>query len=491
VTLLEEYKSNLTLELADYAPYIGRERVDDLKRLAEPLQGKGWANVNSTFVGGGVAEMLRSVVPLARGLGIQAHWYAIHGNERFFQVTKKFHNALQGLDQPLSTSELFEVYLDTIDENARDVCIASHMIVIHDPQPLAMVLNGLLFGNVLWRCHIDTSAPNRTIWRFLLPYINHFAGAIFTMPEFVGPGLKIPLYQIMPCIDPMAEKNQHYTDYQALDILTPLFNEHDVDPGRPILAAVSRYDVHKNQGTILEAFKRLRKEKKYAVPPYLIFLGNTATDDPEGNAVLETLKWQAEDDPDVRFWINVENNDRVVGALMHIACGFVHVSTREGFGLVVSEALWQGTPVIGSRVGGIPKQVLDGQTGYLVDPMDVEAISARMARLLDAPDEAKELGTRGREHVRQHFLLPELIRRYLILLRFHTQVDREVPAFRLNDLTYSEVINVVRPRHPLLPTSSLPTDGSADVLTDLALVPVQTNGKHISPEKVPFLCQLL
>ncbi|MCK5257521.1 MAG: glycosyltransferase, partial [Deltaproteobacteria bacterium] len=219
------------------------------------------------------------------------------------------------------------------------------------------------------------------------------------------------------------------------------------DHERPILAAISRYDIHKNQGTILKAFKLLREERKYNPPPYLIFLGNTATDDPEGGTMLEKLKKQAGDDPDIRFWVNVENNDQVVGALMHIARGFIHVSTREGFGLVVSEALWQGTPVIGSSIGGVTAQVLDGETGFIVDPMGVDAIASKMARLIDSPEEATGLGVHGREHVRKHFLLPELIRRYLMMLRYYTNVDRRMPDFRLNDLTYSEVINVVRDKH--------------------------------------------
>jgi len=444
---MEEFEPDSTINPEEYETYIGRERLDNLKRLAEPIMEKGWVNVNSTLVGGGVAEMLRSAIPLARGLGINASWCVIRGHKGFYQVTKKFHNMLQGLDSPISLEEIFGAYLDTIDGNARNTFIASDMVVIHDPQPAAMVMNGVIFGNVLWRCHIDTSAPNQTIWRFLLPYINHYAGAIFTMPGFVGCDLQIPLYQIMPCIDPRAEKNHQHSDREALDILTPLFNEHNINPERPILAAVSRYDIHKNQGTIIKAFKQLCQVKKYDPAPYLIFLGNTADDDPEGGAMLDKLRQQAGDDPDIRFWVNVENNDQVVGALMQIARGFVHISTREGFGLVVAEALWQGTPVIGSRVGGIMKQVLDNQTGYLVDPLDVDATAAKMARLLDTPDEAAEFGAHGREHVRKCFLLPELIRRYLILLRFYTNADQEQPEFRLNDLTYSEVINVVRARN--------------------------------------------
>lgn len=444
---LEEYEPEVELNLDEYEPYIGREQVDNIKRLAEPLVGKGWASINSTFVGGGVAEMLRGVIPLARGLGIKAQWYVIRGHKDFFQVTKKFHNMLQGLNGSISLDEIFGAYLDTIDENSGNTFIASDMVVIHDPQPVAMVMNGVIFGNVLWRCHLDTSDPNQIIWRFILPYINQYAGAIFTLPEFIHFGVKIPLYQIFPCIDPKAEKNRQHSEREALDILAPLFAKHDVDPGRPILTAISRYDVHKNQGTILKAFKQLRQLKNYDPLPYLIFLGNTASDDPEGGAVLAELKQKAGDDPDIKFWVNVENNDRVVSALMSIARGLVHVSTREGFGLVVSEALWQGTPVIGSRIGGIMTQVLDDKTGYLVDPLDVDAIAVKMARLLDYPEEAAVLGAQGRDHVRKYFLLPELIRRYFMLLRFYTKVDRRMPEFRLNDLTYKEVIDVVKVKH--------------------------------------------
>ena len=444
---LEEYVPDSNIGIEEYESYIGRERVGELKRLAEPLEGKGWANINSTLMGGGVAEILRSVIPLARGLGIKASWCVIEGEDDFFQVTKKFHNLLQGINDSISLDEIFGAYLDTIDENSQNTFIASDMVVIHDPQPVAMVMKGVILGNVLWRCHIDTTNPDQIIWRFILPYINHYAGAIFTMPEFIHSGIKIPLYQVFPCIDPRAEKNHQYSDQEALDVLTPLFNEYNVDHERPILAAISRYDIHKNQGTILKAFKHLREERKSNPPPYLIFLGNTATDDPEGGAMLEKLKKQAGDDPDIRFWVNVENNDQVVGALMHIARGFIHVSTREGFGLVVSEALWQGTPVIGSSIGGVTAQVLDGKTGFIVDPMGVDAIASKMARLIDSPEEATGLGVQGREHVRQHFLLPELIRRYLMMLRYYTNVDRRMPEFRLNDLTYSEVIDVVRDKH--------------------------------------------
>jgi trehalose synthase len=217
-----------------------------------------------------------------------------------------------------------------------------------------------------------------------------------------------------------------------------------VDPDRPILAAISRYDVHKNQAAILEAFRLFRREKRTTAEPYLIFMGNTATDDPEGGAVLRSLQEEAAGDPDVRFLVNVEDNDRVVGALMRKAAALVHVSTREGFGLVVAEALWQGTPVIGSRVGGIVEQVIDGDTGLRVDPMDVHAIARSMSRILDDPGEAEILGRQGREHVRRHFLLPEIMRRYLVLLRRFNGIDRMKPGFRLNGLSYGEYQGLLR-----------------------------------------------
>ena len=443
--ILEEYAPESLLTIDEYEPYIGQERVDALKQLATPVEGRGWANINSTFVGGGVAEMLRSVIPLARSLGVHARWFTIQGHEAFFHVTKKFHNTLQGVDQPIALPELFETYLDNLAAHATSPAIESDLIVVHDPQPAALIMSGLLMGNVLWRCHIDTSTPNPTVWRFLIPYLNQYAGAIFTMPEFVGPGLQIPHYQITPCIDPRAEKNRQHTENRAKEVLTPLFRQHEIDPDRPILAAISRYDIHKNQATILSAFKRLRQEKTYDPSPYLIFLGNTATDDPEGAAMLEQLQAQAGADSDIRFWVNVENNDQVVGSLMRLARGFVHVSTREGFGLVVSEALWQGTPVIGSRVGGIVQQVVDGQTGYLVEPLDVEAIAAKMARILDEPEQTARLGRQAQEHVRQNFLLPELVRRYLTLVRYYTGVDRDHPPFRLNPTSYREVLASLLP----------------------------------------------
>ena len=428
---IETYTPNRSLELNQYVPFIGQERVDALQRLAEPLAGKTWAHVNSTFDGGGVAEMLFSVIPLARSLDIDAQWYCIRGNDDFFGVTKKFHNTLQGLSQPVSLHDLYDTYLGMTEENARNTNIYGDLVIVHDPQPAGLIGEKSIYGNVLWRCHIDTSNPDPTVWRFLRPFINQASGAIFTLPQYVGPGLNVPIYQVMPAIDPLSDKNKQYTKDEALSILGSLFNEHNIDPERPILAAISRYDPHKNQQPILDAFQQLKQNKSFDKPPYLIFIGNTASDDPEGGAILAKLQESGADDPDVRFWVNVENNDQVIGAMMAYADAFVHVSTKEGFGLVVTEAMWQGTPLIGSTAGGITQQVIDGKTGYVVDPLSVDQISNAMAHVLQNPDEATTLAKQGQEHIRENFLLTELLRRYFLLMRYHLGIDNELVPFRL------------------------------------------------------------
>ena len=223
-----------------YVPFVGPRAISELQWLAEPLAEKVWANVNSTCVGGGVAEMLQSIVPFAKGLGVDCRWFVIEGTNDFFTVTKKFHNLLQGVEQEIHLDEIFHAYLDTVHQNVEATKIVGHMVTIHDPQPAAVIMSGNVYGQVLWRCHIDTSRANLRIWRFLLPYINHFQGAIFTCPEFIRSELQIPTYEINPCIDPLKPKNHQYSREQALKVLANLFQEHKVDPDRPIVVAISR-----------------------------------------------------------------------------------------------------------------------------------------------------------------------------------------------------------------------------------------------------------
>ncbi len=422
-----------------YEEFVGKEFMDDLKFMSEPLVRKVWANVNSTFVGGGVAEMLQSIVPFARGLGIDARWFVIEGSEEFFAVTKKFHNLLQGVNQEITLREIFHAYLDTLDENTKDVRVVGHLVTIHDPQPAAIVMNGNVYGHTLWRCHIDTSGASRRIWRFLLPYINQYEGAIFTSESFVREDIQIPTYEINPSIDPLRAKNKHRTRKEALKILEDIFNANNIDPERPIIAAVSRYDVHKNQKTIIEAFRLMKKTLPKGMNPLLIIAGNSAADDPEGMQMYAEIKKAADGDKDIHLLLNVENNDEVIGSLMSIAHCFVHISTKEGFGLVVSEAMWQGTPVVGSKVGGITKQVVSGHNGFLVSPHEVTETAEAMKSILEDKPLREVLSKNARQTVGHNFLLPHMLYRELLLMRYYLEIDNKFPSFRMNKLTYKEI----------------------------------------------------
>ncbi|MFH1877704.1 MAG: glycosyltransferase [Candidatus Omnitrophota bacterium] len=436
---VNQYVPLKTVDVKRYERFVGKEFIDDIRFLAEPLMKKVWANVNSTFIGGGVAEMLQSVIPFVRGLDIDARWFVIEGSDEFFSVTKKFHNMLQGVEQKLTLQEIFHAYLDTIDENTRDIKVVGHMVTIHDPQPAAIIMNGNVYGHIFWRCHIDTSHAARKIWRFLTPYINQYEGAVFTSEEFIKEEIQVPTYIISPSIDPLRGKNKQRGKKEALKILEKLFNEHNIDPERPVILAVSRYDIHKNQKTIIEAFKLLRKQCSGKLHPLLIIAGNSAVDDPEGKLIYDEIKKAAGKSRDIHLLLNVENNDEVIGALMAIAGCFIHVSTREGFGLVVSEAMWQGTPVVGSTVGGIKKQITHGHNGYLVEPYDARDIARRARSLLEDGVLRKSMSKNAVETVARHFLLPHMVYKELLLMRYCLEIDNKIPVFRSNKLTYKEI----------------------------------------------------
>lgn len=414
-----------------YKESTGYKTIEELKVLAEPLENKKWLSINSTFEGGGVAEMLYSVVPLARGLGLDARWYCMEGDDDFFTITKKLHNLIQGVDQQLSIKDLLYTYIENTKSNFHDHEIMGDLVVVHDPQPIASIMHGNYKGNIVWRCHIDTTDANQAIWNFLVPYINHYHGAIFTSEKFVKEGIRTPVYNITPCIDPLTQKNTQYSKQEAVEIVTPLANEHDIDLDRPIVLAVSRYDIHKNQPSIVKAFQKMKKDPDVKkIKPLLVLVGNLASDDPEGQGQFENIKELIGGDPDVRALLNIPDNDRNIGALMRLANHFVHVSTKEGFGLVVTEAMWQGAPVIGSRVGGIVKQVIDGKTGYLVEPMDVDAIAMNMKKILLDGDMRNQLSETAVTHVQQNFLLPVLVRNYIILMRYLLKIDKNPPFFQ-------------------------------------------------------------
>lgn len=413
-----------------YTDIIGEEKVQRLKNYASVLQDKEWAHVNSTFTGGGVAEMLRSVVPIAKGLGINTKWYCIEGKEDFYSITKRFHNIIQGVKQDFTLQDLFETYIKTNKANFENKVINEDFTVVHDPQPCASIVHGNYESKTVWRCHIDTSDANEMIWNFLLPYINNYDSVVFSMREFVKDGINKPVYQISPAIDPLTRKNRQRTSQEAMDVLEDLFAAHHIDAERPILLAVSRYDIHKNQKTIIQSFKELKKDPSIKkLKPQLILVGNSASDDPEGTQMYRDILKEIDGDKDIYPLLNIENNDENIGALMKLARLLIHISTKEGFGLVVTEALWQGTPVIGSNVGGIKLQVVSSKTGFLVEPYDVERIVGFTKHLLLHKEDREKLGIQAIEHVREHFLITSLVAKYIRLMRFLLGTD--FPYFRI------------------------------------------------------------
>jgi trehalose synthase len=430
----EKYKKQFgelrAFDIEKYMLIIGAKEVENIKKLTEPLQNRTWCHVNSTFEGGGVAEMLKSIVPIAKGLGINCKWYSIEGNDNFYSITKRFHNIIQGVDQSFTIEDLLETYLENNRKNFENKSIIADMTIVHDPQPCASIIHGNYEGKMIWRCHIDTSEANEMIWNFLLPYINNYDGCVFSQKSFIKKGIKKPVYQITPAIDPLSIKNRQRSRKESFDSLDEFWYGYNIDPDRPIILSVSRYDIHKNQETIIKAFLKLKKDKSIRdLKPILILVGNSALDDPEGEAMFRKIKETANNDPDIYPLVNIENNDENIGALMKVAKFLIHISTKEGFGLVVTEALWQGTPVIGSNVGGIKLQVINGKTGYLVDPYNVNDIVIFMKFLLTNPDEREKLGYNAIEYVRENFLITTMIKKYIILMRFLLGID--FPYFRI------------------------------------------------------------
>lgn len=413
-----------------YSEIVGKDKVEKLKRMSEVLLDKQWAHVNSTFQGGGVAEMLKSLVPIAKGLGIDTKWYCIEGEDDFYSITKRFHNIIQGVEQKFDLDDLFETYIKTNKANFENKVIKEDFTVVHDPQPCASIVHGNYESKMVWRCHIDTSDANEMIWNFLLPYINNYDSVVFSMKEFVKEGIKKPVYQIVPAIDPLTKKNKQRTIQEALDTLNDFFSNYGIDPERPIVLAVSRYDIHKNQKTIVQSFKELKKDKSVQkINPQLIIIGNSANDDPEGMEIFREVLAEIDGDKDIYPLLNISNNDENIGALMKLASFFIHISTKEGFGLVVTEALWQGTPVIGSNTGGIVLQVIPAKTGYLVEPFDIERIVGFAKHLLLNKEDRDKLGMQATEHVRENFLITGLVEKYIKLMRFLLGTD--YPYFRI------------------------------------------------------------
>ncbi len=384
--------------------------LEELRAHAEALAGVRILHVNATAYGGGVSELLRSSVPLLRDLGLVVEWKVIGGNEEFYRATKALHNALQGSPRSLTDAER-TAYRECMQENAATLDGGHDFVVIHDPQPAGLLsVHGKGDARWVWRCHIDTSEPNPEAWRFMAPYLEGFDAAVFTMPEFVPPDLAVGRVEtIAPAIDPLSPKNIDLDPRTANQILDWI----GVDlPGR-LVTQVSRFDAWKDPLGVIEAYRLVREE---VGDLQLALVGSMALDDPEGWDVYREVSEAANHDPLIHVYTNLTGVGNVeVNAFQRLSEVIVQKSIREGFGLVVSESLWKGTPVVAGRAGGIPMQMPDGTGGVLVD--SVEDCAAAMLKLLNDRELAEQLGHSGREHVREHFLLPRLLMEELRLLR--------------------------------------------------------------------------
>jgi trehalose synthase len=394
--------------------------LDDLARHAADLRGARVLHVNATPYGGGVSELLRSSVPILNDLGLSVHWKIIRGDDRFFHVTKKIHNGLQGAADDLTESER-EAYLGTSRRNAELLQDGYDFVFLHDPQPAGLLsLREKGDATWIWRCHIDTAQPNPGIWAFLREYLTPFDAAVFTMASFVPPDSPIGRVEIIPpAIDPLSPKNMPLTDTTASAVLEWIGVQFD----GPLVSQISRFDPWKDPLGVIAAFRLAREE----VPDLqLALVGSMALDDPEGWDIYREVSEAARTDPDIHVFTNLTGVGNIeVNAFQRLSQVAIQKSLREGFGLVVSEALWKGTPVVAGNAGGIPLQMADGTGGLLVN--GVEECAKALVHLLKNRDWARELAQAGRERVREHFLLPRLLLNELELMKDLAAGRRVVP----------------------------------------------------------------
>jgi trehalose synthase len=361
-------------------------------------------NINSTFVGGGVAEILSRMLPLLEQLGVDARWNVIKGNDAFFQVTKKFHNALHGRKEGV-TPEDYVLFMETTEKNIRELELYGDIIFVHDPQPAGLIARKKELGRKwVWRCHIDVSQPDPAVWGFLRPLVVQYDAAVFSAPAF-SQVLPIRQFLISPSIDPLSDKNRELPPETIDSILA----KYGIPKDKPIITQVSRFDYLKDPVGVMQAFEMVHK----SVDCRLVFAGGTATDDPESDKVLAEVRERAGNNPDIHVLLIPPGSDIEINALQRASTVIVQKSLGEGFGLTVSEALWKAKPVVASAVGGIPLQIKNKFTGLL--SYGIEGTAYDLRQLLTNPDYARWLGENGREHVRYNFLITRHLRNYLLL----------------------------------------------------------------------------
>ncbi len=392
-------KHSWLVGIEDYAPLIGEQAVERIMRKAQRLHGMRVVHVSSTFYGGGVAEMLSSSTLLARSLGIRADWRLIQGSPDFFSVTKKIHNALQGAE--INLTDLKKEIYDTVNlQNAMRIDLDADFVVVHDPQPLPLIMHERRTCPWVWRCHVDLSNPNQEVWDYLREFVDQYDAVVLSLPEY-SRELKPPQVFIMPAIDPFSMKNAEMSKAEIKDRL----EHYDIPDDLPIVAQVSRFDRWKDPQGVIDAFHQARRRAKAR----LVLLGNVASDDPEGQEVFESLlKHKGK-----YVHILTVEDSALVNAIQRHAAVILQKSLREGFGLTATEAMWKGTAVIAGACGGLRHQIEDGVNGYLVSTVG-DAAKA-IAGLLKNEKLRKEIGAKAQKTVRERFLLTRKIEQYLDL----------------------------------------------------------------------------
>jgi trehalose synthase len=403
--------------LADYTHLVGRELIEEIHALAEPLRGARVIHVSATAFGGGVSEILYTLVPLMKDVGLEVEWQVIYGREEFFNATKLMHNALQGAPEDL-TGEQWDTWRRYNEMNARELVGGWDVCLVHDPQPAALhSLVAEKSRSWVWRCHIDMSRPNPATLERLLPYLADYPRSLFHVAGYVPEGMHGIVEIVPPAIDPLAPKNMALLPEDASYVC----QQFGIDIDRPLMTQVSRFDPWKDPLGVIDAYRLVKQE----VPDVqLALVGSMASDDPEGWDYFNATVAHADGDPDIHILNNFNNVGSIeVNAFQSQSDVLIQKSTREGFGLTVTEAIWKGRPFIGGNVGGIPLQVEDGVSGFLVDT--VQECAARTVEVLQDPELGKRLGLTGKRFVRQHFLTPRYLRDYL---RIFGEVLQQTPA---------------------------------------------------------------
>jgi len=396
------------LRLEDFRHIVPDEVLAGIYAKARRLFGQRIVHVNSTYQGGGVAAILESLVPLMNDVGIQAGWRILHGSPDFFEVTKKFHHALQG--QPVNLSERKkDLYVQTNENFSRFTHLDHHCVVVHDPQPLPLIRSYRKQQPWIWRCHVDLSQPDEALWSYLKGFLLKYDLVVVSSEKYLKRDLPLPQKVMFPAINPLALKNRDLDERTVQKYV----RRAGIPTDKPFITQVSRLDPWKDPAGLVDVFERVREE----VDCRLVFCYNTASDDPEGMRVHNRLRRRVGrlvQRGHVLFVVG--NNEILVNSIQRASHVIVQKSLREGFCLAVTEALWKAKPVVASNVGGIPVQIEDGKSGFLLDPHDVKGFADRIVYLLKHPEEGRAMGANGRETVRQRFLITRLLSDYLDIL---------------------------------------------------------------------------